>query len=546
MDHEWVVTVVDSAGAAVSGAQVALVPSSALTALEWPFASIAATHTHQADGRYEALAPLTPTEGKWTLLVRAPGKSPVVQPLLLKAKTKTEFVTSPSPRTAATLAFASEIKTSGTTEGIRCTRFNVTLYPSAEFVFITGTEYEGKGTSFRIFAQNYRDGLRKEKTLDAGTAVTLFSTDSRSRETCVPAVGGEWLEVGVFRFGDATGIKAGSKHSPVPGSDVSVVHLYQYLSDIGAADPGRVKEVGIFSHSWPGGPILFNTADTSTGPARDPDDFDAREKDFDPVNRVNWPHLKDAMSPTGSWHVWGCSATTHYMNLVREAYKHKAAGEDQHFLVNTTYMNHRVPPEKTRTIAERTTRQRVRAFMDTRFRSNTYMAAAASYLGLDVFGAPPGVGSNFGVTMYIDTKTYASVYAYFTQEFKPEFAPTHSTYDKGYVNYRLLATRAAPVAAPFSSEYYRFEQEFTPGGGKSTLLFANNRRVTLAGATGISFKVTPKKGFATAGKAGHLYELHDASDSKKSRAVYVQEDARTFLVDKDSLGKFTVLGKEVP
>jgi hypothetical protein len=316
---------------------------------------------------------------------------------------------------------------------------------------------------------------------------------------------------------------------------------------VGTTEPGRVKEVGFFAHSWPGGPILFNTSDNSATNARDPSDFDARTKDFKPVNRVGWPDMKAAMSSSGTWHVWGCSATRHNLNLVQTAQKNQKLAEDKHFTVETTTTTHHGTVSQT--IAERTTRARIRADMDTRFRSSTstYMAAAAASLGIPVFGPPPGVGASYhsklGI-MYIDTAYYSVLYSYFATEFGPEFAPTHSTYDTGYVDYTALAKRAAPAAAPFSSEYYHLMKNFA-GSGKTWLTFADGRSIERKGASSFTFKVTAKTDFATAGKSGHQYELHDSSDASNSCAVYMQADAKLFRVDKDGTGKFTVLGPEL-
>ncbi|MGK3964021.1 hypothetical protein WMF38_07560 [Sorangium sp. So ce118] len=549
MDHEWIVEVKDNGGAAVTTATVALVQNSALSGMEWPFASAAATHTHRGDGEYEASAPIKPIVGDWTLIVRASGKSPVVQPIKMRARTKDETLTMPSPKTAATIAFSSEVKKVGTSKTRRA-RFSVKMYASSEIVFISGTEYESAGTRFRIFAENYRNGLRREKKIDEGVISTLFSTDDRSRETYVPAAGGGWLRVGIKSFGPTTDISPGKHHDPVTGSDVSVVALYQYLSGVGVAEPGRVKEVGFFSHSWPGGPILFNTSDNSATASRDTNDFDARQKDFNSTNVASWPKMKEAMASTGTWHVWGCSATTHHKNLVVKAHQHKPDGEDHYFTVRTATKRH--DGSISQEVEEHTSRTRVRAKMDARFRSQTYMASAAAYLGVSVFGAPPGVGSSYDQRLgiiFIDTTSYATLYAYFKDQFGPEFAPTSSTYDRGYVDYKKLAGRAAPSAAPFSSAYYYFQKTFPnpkkkSEKGNTSLTFADDRLVKMEGVA-IKLKVTTKSAFADAGKSGHLYELDDTDDAAKSLAYYMQEDGQLFRVNKDAAGKFTVLGPKV-
>jgi hypothetical protein len=542
MDQEWIVEVKDDAKAAVTTATVALVQTGTVAGEDFPFTSAAATHAHTAGGVYEASAAIAPVAGDWLLIVRVTGKSPVVQPLKMSPRPKGDMATLPSPRSAATVAFTSTVRAVGKTTSVRQTRFKVTVFPSSEIVFISGTEYFGAGTRFRIFAENYRSGLRTEKKVDDGVIATLFSADDRARETHVPATGGGFVKIATKAFGDASAVTPGKKHAPVVGSDVSVTDMYKYLSGVGAAEPGRVKEVGFFTHSWPGGPILFDTDDV-TGPARDPADFDARMKDFNATNVAGWPSLKAAMASGSTWHVWGCSATTHHLRLTEGANRHKKDGDNFFFTVDTTANDHEGHPIQT--IQERTTRARVRFEMDARFRSQSYMAAATSFLGISVFGAPPGVGSSFDQTrnlMFIDTKEFGVSYAYFKDQFGPEFVPTATSVDRGYVDYKALAGRAAPAAPAFSSEFFLLQKDFR--GNRTAIKFGNGRVFQLTGTT-IRLTVTAKTGFATAGITGHLYELADTSDATKSRAVFVQEDQKVFRVDKDGAGKFTVVGPEL-
>ncbi|HEY0138553.1 MAG TPA: hypothetical protein VGB85_30930 [Nannocystis sp.] len=538
MDHEWIVEVKDDKGAALTNATVALVETSALAGQDWPYTAAKATHAHDAGGTYKAAPPIVPVAGEWMLIVRVAGKSPVVQPLKMVV-TKTDVITTPSPRTAATVTFSSEVKTVATSKTRRA-RLGVKMFPSSELVFLSGTEYFNAGTRFRIFAENYREGLRREKLVDAGVIATLLSTDDRSRETHVPAMAGGWLKVGHKSFGPTSGIKPGTEHAPVVGQDVSIVDLYKYLSQVGASEPGRVKEVGIFSHSWPGGPLLFNTSDNSLTSARDIDDFDGRRKDFNATNVAGWPKMKAAMAPGGTWHVWGCSATTHHKNLTVAAHKHKKDGDTAFFTVTTSVQHHGGATAST--MEERTNRARIRFDMDQRFRSLSYMAAAVSHLAIPVFGAPPGVGSSFDQKrsiMFIDTASYANLFAYFKDVFGPEFTPTSSTYDRGYVDYQKVGGRPAPPAPGFSSEAYIFNKDFD--NKKTTLSVDSKKTVTMAG-TAITLKVIPKTGFATPGKSGHQFELHDTADKTRSRAIYVQDDKQTFNVKLDGAGKFTVLG----
>ena len=68
--------------------------------------------------------------------------------------------------------------------------------------------------------------------------------------------------------------------------------IYQYIASIGKDRPGTLEELSILSHSWAGGPILFDTTEApefdtrARQTERDPADRDAPRswKDFSPVN----------------------------------------------------------------------------------------------------------------------------------------------------------------------------------------------------------------------------------------------------------------------
>ena len=92
-EHEWHVVVVDAAGKPVTDARVALVKEADRAGKTFPYPTVAATHAHAADGKYEPSAPIAADEGEWLLIVTRKDKSPVVQPLGIK-KRKEELVAS--------------------------------------------------------------------------------------------------------------------------------------------------------------------------------------------------------------------------------------------------------------------------------------------------------------------------------------------------------------------------------------------------------------------------------------------------------------------
>ena len=179
MDFEWLVKVKDKDGKPVADAEVALVQKSALGAAEYPFEAAAATHAHDDKGLYKPTAAIAPAAGEWVLIVRREDNSPVVQPLAMK-KSGEDFAVSSAGGTVATLAMASAVSGRGAVRA-RKTTLTATLFPSAEVVFLSGTDYLNGGVDFRLFADAHARALLREKKIDAGTRVTLFSCDERAR-----------------------------------------------------------------------------------------------------------------------------------------------------------------------------------------------------------------------------------------------------------------------------------------------------------------------------------------------------------------------------
>src|SRR6266699_1933895 len=73
----------------------------------------------------------------------------------------------------------------------------VKLFPRREFVFMSGTEFHGAGTTWRLFAEGHRNLLRQAKAINDGDLVSLLVCEQRKRKTFVKAIGGSnaWLLV---------------------------------------------------------------------------------------------------------------------------------------------------------------------------------------------------------------------------------------------------------------------------------------------------------------------------------------------------------------
>jgi hypothetical protein len=533
MTFEWHVVVHDDAGAAVTDAEVALVQEAALVG-EYPFDGVAANFNHLADGAYEPSLPPAPAAGNWVLIVRKDKKSPAVQLLVMKAA-GADFSVSTRGGAVATVELKSAIIGKGA-PAVRRSDFKVKLFPSAEVVFLSGIDYFGSGVNFRLFAEDHAKALFIQKLVDVGTRITLFSCDDRTRFSFAFSAAGKLVQLFAHIFG--TGAKPGKGYVPDPTKDISATAFYKYLSSVGAAEK-RVREVGIFSHSWPGGPILFDTADNNAIEARIATDFDLRQKDFKPANTASWPNLKDAMAADGRWQIWGCSATTFYKDMTREALKTKT--DDALFLVVTDVAHHE--GGKSSHTEARTTRKRVRSLMDRLFHSGSYMSAAASFLGISVFGAPPGVGADYSVVSGLSVmgiKGDTAPYVFLKADFSPDFTPTTDPFNHGYIDYKVMQARAAPPATPFDSAVYVFQVDFD--NNKTTMGFAAPAKAPAPHPSAtVKLQVSPRNDFPAAGRSGNLYVITDTADPAKSEAWYLQQDGSLFKVTRDAANAFTVV-----
>jgi hypothetical protein len=556
MDHTWPVEIVDDVGGAVTGAKVALVEKSALGTEIFPYPGIAATHDDKGGGKYEPKAPITPSAGKWLLIVSLKGKSTVVQPLTITDKKTLGFAAAATSGEVMTVVTTTTLRTVGESK-VRETAFRVTLHPAAELVFIGGIDYHKKDPStgwlFHLYGLYRAEVLVREKKFpNPGAIVTVFSPAKITRITRVRGRSG-WVDVEVHQIHDPstrvipTG--KGEHYTPSVGTDIHIQDFYKHISEVGAREPGSVKEAGLFSHSYPGGPILYNTGQSSfhaSRASRDPNDFDARAKDWNSTNMALYPDLKKAFAKDGRFVIWGCSATTLYRNrsiAAMKAIKEKK-GENERLLVRASYTNHDTH-EVEATDEERITELEHRWWMDALFRNNIYAAEAAKALGIETRAACPGVGSDpqkvEGLEMlFVNVPSHALVYEYFRTKFGPEFAETKGKWDAGYCDYHALQTRTAVPRPTFDPAYYRYHVQkaktrwANPG---ATLTFWNEESVDHP--TGDATLVIKPTEMLTPAKKGVLYVLKDKNPAA-SKAVFVTVEGKIHDIVQDDKKEWTV------
>jgi hypothetical protein len=553
MDHTFPVTVVDHAAAAVAGATAVIVDRSTLpAAAKHPFETVAATHTDQGAGRYQETAKIVPANGNWILIVSLAGKSPVVQPLKWKSDKAGEFTTTPAPAAVATVTITAATRTIAGVQQ-REIAFHVVLHPAAELAFMSGVDYHksdvGTGWMFHHYAFNRAEVLRREKKIDPGTVVTVFATPLIQRITRVWG-GKKWVDIEVLQLGDPKTRVPAHPYQPVAGLDIHINDFYQHLHAVGSRAPRSIIEAGIFSHSWPGGPILYNTSESAAhaalGAARDPNDFDARAKDFNALNFPAHAKMADALAASCRFTIWGCSATTHLKFRARAALKSikDKKPEDDFFRVTTEIFDDHTGAV-VRLQIENTSELRHRFLMDKGFRSASYAAEAAAKLGIEVRAGCPGTGSDpvkvDGIEMLmVNLATYSGVFGYYHEKFAPEFAETKSKWDQGYIDYHALQSRPAVPMPAFDSQYFNLSVVKDVPGSANLSFWDPARRITHPTGN-VTISIRGVTDLATVGKKGHLIILKDTDDAK-SQAVFVQEDQKFFHVERDAKKLWTVLG----
>jgi hypothetical protein len=159
--------------------------------------------------------------------------------------------------------------------------------------------------------------------------------------------------------------KAPDNVSPISG----VLDLYNFVKRRPARD---VSELHFFCHGWEGGPILHNDFEADSTPIdqRDPDDDDPRIKDFT-IDTVlgggEGKKLQEAFARTALVKIWGCTHREDFRQRIKQDF-YKATRNQDRSAVKRTYKNF--------------------------IRDGTYQFALARAIGIPVYAAPLGWGTN--------------------------------------------------------------------------------------------------------------------------------------------------------
>lgn len=535
----------------------------------WEFDFQPENYKHNGEGKYVADADkqvggapnpaLDPAPGEWLLVVLGEDLSPVSQRLTLSTvngklelsagwKSDTfDRVHGQDQVTAETVHIFNYKKGRGPVLTPDNALITVTLFERREIVSMTG--FDGGGTRFIKFAEKRRAELHTTERANPGTRSAFFDVADGTRTLYVKAKKG-WLpaqrKLPLFPV---------SKKAPPVGPDkrMSILELYRYLNKVGLEAPGSVIEVGIYSHAFLYGPIIWNTFDlTDDDTARDPADLDGRSKDWDSAGLMtSFPDLKQALADDGIFKVWGCNFDPTYTAKFRAANASFAAGEPRTKMfraesegviehLNQAILKHRVeidlakPPQ----------------------RFQFYCASAAKHLEKPCFGAPPGTGANF-IDMRMVVVSHDAVYEYLEREFGFTAAQRDDTNHLDYT--RFANVTLAPPA--WSTEHWLMAKASFNGMGQGPKKFRSVRlpgkvalllHTSVPGANGGEFaKVEPASALVTNGLSGHLYIVASSrpeairvlpsrmrlcfleADSDQDTAIYVQSDRRCFIMKRD-------------
>ena len=449
----------------------------------WRFDGQYDTHKHRANGfyvldagtvgqSYPSGTVLDPVPGKWLLSVQAPGATPVVQRVTLKAARGVLRATpgwddhpsdrgqSAKARTAATVDMAYFAK--GANKGIPAehTLITVVTLPRREVVFLCGVDYEvvykgGRelplgysqplpGTQFEIFAESRRADLATGDRIDSATRVTFLNARTGIRSTTVPAKGG-WLTVDLESTATARADR----------SCIGILDLYGYLDSVGASWPGTIREVGIFSHAWVGGPILHNTDDRSgSSVERDADDHDGRPKDWNPSGvMTSFLHLKAAFSSDAILKTWGCNHPVLVRAQILAALPRLSGAttsfpRDKAFIVEVAHESHGNGLHEVEGASLDQLRYLISRYFNAPSGAWTYLGAAAHFLAIPCIGAPVGAGANYlNNRMVITSPEGDPILNYLKAEFS---LPDNAILER-YMDYRALKS-ADVTAPPFSPD----------------------------------------------------------------------------------------------
>ena len=381
--------------------------------------------------------------GDYSLVVALPNRPELPFKVKVEDKSSVKLI-SFRGKTPACCALTKQAAASGSASSRTLYVFAFTMEAShSEVVLVAGWDYSG-GADNTKYATTWRDDLQLGYSYQSGkkksitkvitdsTLVTMFDFESGNRTRWLKGRKG-WHQLDVVLQGTVA-THTGKYSTPAnvqkrhDDDSMSIVHVYEYVADIGKNTAGALLRFDIFSHAWAGGPILVNTnqdAEFSSGGAReterDPGDKDGRLKDFSAVNMPRAADFKAAFGATAVGKVWGCFATTDYRKLVRAAAKASDKTKKLKIQLSSGEIE--------------ATANQIKDYFKNTLLPGSYMGLLSGASGVGVWGAPLGLGANLHSVgkrnyMHIEPSSFPTEYKWF----KDEFSMTPD--DSGYLEFK--------------------------------------------------------------------------------------------------------------
>lgn len=541
--------------------------------LTYDVSNLSPTHLHTKDGLYESSKSFD--EGKYLLVVWTDDKSPkapTVQRLTLSEKqgraiVKAGWAGTVPPEAnlqAANVEFPIAAQGKSAPERSLVT---VKVVPSVEFVLLSGSGYwhHHDGTRWIQFSLKHRRTLWADKEMIGGYLVTIFNCEECNRRTYVKALGNNdnWLLVDEVKTNAERKFSDPARVAPIV-DDIGILDLFAYLNTVGNKRKGSVWQVNLFTHSWAGGPILWDTDETPAYKVRDdrdPVDLDGRCKDWGPAVLNLYPTLRDAHLFKAVWKLWGCNAQTEVRAGIM-------AVQQQ---LKPTFDHNSVFSYDSTDKSERTTRLEYRHHQLTlaHFLKELAENIADGYPGqvpagagqtVGCYASAPGFGASMGNDKLFITekqrvidgtpgpstdpdsdpdKAARPLYNFYRRELGSAYK--YLVNQQGYFEHRFLLEKVRNWPTPaFATARYTTRDVVVNDTGKQPVFALK----VASGATILSFSpaivklnhVTAENGLVVAGKKGHLFSGKNGQVSRVLR-----QGAKTKVVVEIATGRDCVV-----
>ncbi len=356
--------------------------------------------------------------------------------------------------------------------------------------------------------------------MNPGTVYSLFWCHDRTKTTMLKSQAGgssQWIVVDTFERQPIPDLeeerqyfnnpKRAALNGPAtdPDSDSrletfewSALDVYKYVDAVAVRSPNSILEMGFFGHGWIAGPLVWSTMDAvdsftkrwkggqvtdivgNTALVRA--DVNGRQKDWFRDAREDYPNILDAFHEKASFRCWGCNHMTITLSEGRAGFDKLEAGlaDDEMFRFPTKveFTNSNGDTFPVPLGRESASIRHLAKNLEFYFKSVrnercieqgdargvvAYCGAAAGFLGIPTFGAPPGSGSSYSNNRNMVVEAFTAEKC--IKFMKARYGKAYQESDEGYVDYRLVFDALEELPDPgWSTE--RWIRFFAAGRGE--------------------------------------------------------------------------------